>query len=307
MTKQTIPLEKGAFVVSLDFELAWGTRGRKWAKHVGPDLDGTRAAVDGMLEVFDRYEIPATWVVVGGMFLGGSKRHEWLAGSEFDDVPPGDCRSQPHWYAEDILEKILATKTKQEIGCHTLTHMFVQDTAESRKQFDLELERCVRLHEQLKLEKPTSFIFPKHYMAHFDLLAKHGFQFYRGPEAGWFEHLPTVRGKALGRLLSARTRQCPSVDLPWVGHGGLTAVPSSQFYSSFRSVGQYVSVPDRVAKAIKGLNAAARHKKVFHLWSHPFNLGVRTEELLNGLEQICSHANQLTESGHLKPLSMNQF
>lgn len=296
----------GAFVVSLDFELAWGTRGRKTARHVGPDLDGTRQAIHGLLKIFERYEIPATWVVVGGMFLGGATRHEWLSAAEFDDIPVGDCRSQPHWYAEDILEQLLACKTRQEIGCHTLTHMFVHDSQSCRERFDLELSRCVLLHQQLGLERPRSFIFPKHFMAHFDLLVKHGFEVMRGPEAGWFEHLPTVRGKALGRLLSAKLRQAPSVTQAGQRQG-LMVVPSSQFYAPFRSVGKYVSIADRVAKARKGLDAAARSRSVFHLWTHPFNLGSRTSELLHGFEQICAYAAELRAAGSLQTLSMDAF
>jgi len=88
-------LERGAFVVSLDFELAWGTRGRPSADKVGHYLSGTRLAIDRMLQLFQQYEISATWVMVGGLLLGGSKRHPLLSDSRYDDIPVGDCRSQP--------------------------------------------------------------------------------------------------------------------------------------------------------------------------------------------------------------------
>ena len=299
-----VKLRKGCFIISLDFELAWGTRGRPKAAVVGPDLDGTRRAIDGLIELFDEFDIPATWVAVGAMFMGGSQRHPWISDACFDDIPHGNCDTEPHWYAEDILEKLLAMKTRQDIGCHTLTHMFVRDTPESRAQFDLELERSVKLFEQLKLPRPKSFIYPKHFMAHHDLLKKHGFECYRGPEAGWFEQLPTTSLKAAGRLLSARLRQAPSVGLPYKSAEDLWVIPSSQFYPSFRSVGKYVSVADRVAKAIKGLDAAVSQQAVYHLWTHPFNLGLETDALLAGCRQILLHSQRLRETGKLECLSM---
>lgn len=306
MIAKNVPvrLNQGAFVFSLDFELAWGTRGRQWSSIVGPDIDGTRNAISQLLALCQRYQISATWVVVGAMFMGGNQRHRWLRDEQFDDVPVGDCFSQPRWYAEDILKQLREATPEQDIGCHTLTHMFVQDSDESREKFDLELERSAELFEELGLPPATSFIFPKHYMAHFDLLAKHRFRCYRGPESGWFERLPTRHAKAAGRLFSARIRQTPSVTYPYLNDDGLWVIPSSQFYPSFRSVGKRVSVRDRVAKGIKGLNRAAKRKGVYHLWTHPFNLGVRTEELLSGFEEIFGHARKLEERGDLKNLSM---
>ncbi len=299
-----VELETGAFVVSLDFELAWGTRGRQWSDIVGPDIDGTRNAINQLIALCRTYQVSATWVVVGAMFMGGDRRHRWLRDEQFDDVPLGNCVSQPRWYAEDILQQLRQASPAQDIGCHTLTHMFVQDSEESRKKFDEELERSSMLFDELGLPPATSFIYPKHYMAHFDLLAKHRFRCYRGPEAGWFERLPTRHAKAAGRLFSARIRQSPSVSYPYLSDDGLWVIPSSQFYPSFRSVGKHVSVSDRVAKGIKGLNRAAKRKGVYHLWTHPFNLGVRTDELLSGFEQIFRHARELAESGVLRNCSM---
>jgi len=71
---QKVTLERGAFVVSLDFELAWGTRGRPSASKVGRHLAGSRHAIDHMLQLFQQYGISATWAMVGGLLLGGEKR-----------------------------------------------------------------------------------------------------------------------------------------------------------------------------------------------------------------------------------------
>ena len=300
-------LDRGAFVVSLDFELAWGTRGRPSADKVGRYLNGARPAIDRMLQLFQQHQISATWVMVGGLLLGGSGRHPLLSDSRYDDIPIGDYKSQPNWYAEDIIQKIRDATVPQEIGCHTLTHMYVNESDESRQQLDTELREFVKLFEQQGLPRPVSFIFPKHYMHHFDLIAQHGFKCYRGPESGWFERLPTAHARGAMRLLNSRLRRTPVVGLPSRSPEGLVEIPSSHFYAPFQSVGKYVSLDDRVAQAVAGLNAAAQQKKIYHLWTHPFNMGADTESLMSGLESILQHFQTLRESDQIESRSMGSL
>ena len=300
-------LNKGVFVISLDFELAWGTRGRPAASRVGPWLDGTRDAVCSLLKLFEQYEVPATWALVGSLLMGRSEhdsRHPWLPESEFTDIPIGDSTTAPRWYAEDMVEWLLEHPSDQEIACHTLTHRFVDPTPAGRERFRQDLQRFRQLFDERYLEQPTSFIYPKAKMAHFDVLIEEGFRCIRGPEDKWFESLPGTLLPAGFRLLDARMAVEPKVRLPNRTEDGLWVLPSSQFYSPLMSVGKRVSVPARVRKAIKGLRQAAAQKRLYHLWTHPFNLGMHTGELLDGFEQILQEAFRLREAGELEILTM---
>jgi len=58
---------------------------------------------------------------------------------------------------------------------------------------------------------------------------------------------------------------------------------------------------------VKGLRLAAQRKQVYHLWTHPFNLGVRTEELLVGLDEILREARRLCDAGELDVMSMGDL
>ena len=303
-------LDKGVLVISLDLELAWGTRGRPAARHVGPFLDGTRDAIRGLLGLFATYGVSATWAVVGALLMGSreaGRRHAWLADRSYDDVPSGDSSSEPFWYAEDVLESLVEHNVPQEIACHTLTHRFVDASSAGREAFRRELRLFRELFDELYLEQPTTFIFPKAKMGHFDVLAEEGFRCIRGPESGWFESLPGVLGPAAFRLLDAKLACRPRVDRPRRTNEGLWVVPSSQFYSPFLSVGSRVSIDERVRKAIKGLRWAARHRRVFHLWTHPFNLGMGTDDLLGGLDRILREARRLSETEELDIASMGQL
>jgi hypothetical protein len=63
-------LERGAFTLSLDFELIWGTQ-----DVAGPDgfrqacLFERRRIIDDLLALLHEYEIPASWCIVGHLFL----------------------------------------------------------------------------------------------------------------------------------------------------------------------------------------------------------------------------------------------
>jgi hypothetical protein len=298
----------GVFTFSLDFELAWGTRGRPKARWMKPFLDGTRAAVADLLGLLEQYEISATWAVVGALLLGSrTSRHPWLEESQFDDVPLGDAAAQPHWYAEDVLEEILGCSVVQEIGCHTLRHMYVDPTPAGRQPFRDELSRFLELFDQLLLPRPQSFIYPKGIMGHLDVLSEMGFRCFRGPENGWFESLPGVLAPAAMRLVDAKLARPPRVEQPQRRPEGVWMIPASQFYSPFMSVGKHVSVDARVRKAIKGLHKAAKHGGVFHLWTHPANLGCHTEHLLAGLNRIFGEARRLCDAEQLKIMSMGQL
>lgn len=299
-------LSKGVLLFSLDLELAWGTRGRPSAAAQGPSLDGARGAIDGLLAQFASYQVPATWVIVGGLLMGRGEQqsHPWLDGPQFADIPHGCFRTQPRWFADDVLRSIQQCTTAQEIGCHTLTHLYVDPSPAGREPFRHELQRFRQLFDLLGLEQPTTFIYPKAMMGHFDVLAAEGFRCFRGPEPRWYENLPGVRASAALRLLDGKLALRPNVGLPVKTPEGLWMLPSSQFYSPLRSVGRHVSVAQRVRKAIKGLQAAARGRRIFHLWTHPFNLGQRSDELLGGLQRILEEACRLRDAGELELLSM---
>ena len=57
------------FVISLDFELAWGSPGGRVPDDYRANFEGVRAAIGGMLALFREFEIHATWAIVGLLFF----------------------------------------------------------------------------------------------------------------------------------------------------------------------------------------------------------------------------------------------
>lgn len=302
-------LDRGAFTFSLDFELAWGTRGRPREGQLGDYFDGTRYAIRRLLQLCLQYEIKCTWATVAGLLMGTGKtgnRHSYLKSKEFSDIPHGDCRSHPHWYADDIVDEILDCPIPQELGCHTATHTTVDPSPTGRRRLKQELEASDEVFAERGLSKASSFIYPRGFQSHFGLLADHGYTAYRGPEDRWFECLPSQKVRAGLRLFDAILERPPLTRNPSNCISGLWTIPSSQFYSPLMSVGRRVTIENRVAKAIKGLHQACEGKSVYHLWTHPFNLGRDPDQLLNGLERIFSHVQVLRDEGKLQVMTMKE-
>ena len=58
----------GAFVISLDFELNWGTFDGTTIEAYGDNLLGVRQVVPSLLDLFAAHQIHATWATVGFLF-----------------------------------------------------------------------------------------------------------------------------------------------------------------------------------------------------------------------------------------------
>lgn len=55
----------GVLVISLDFELFWGVRDNRSIENYKENLLGVRLAIPQILDLFDSYNIHATWATVG--------------------------------------------------------------------------------------------------------------------------------------------------------------------------------------------------------------------------------------------------
>lgn len=77
--------QRGTMVVSLDLELCWGRFDKVPVPMLEADASEERIQIKRLLALLDRYEIPATWAIVGHLMLAGCSRH---AGAAHTDVMP---------------------------------------------------------------------------------------------------------------------------------------------------------------------------------------------------------------------------
>ena len=112
MERNQIELERGVFTLSLDFELIWGTLAEMGEEGFRKQCELERLVIiDRLLALLTEFEIPATWCVVGHLFLANC------------DAPlslrRGRCGGDNCLYCgRSLVEKIRACAVPQEIGCH---------------------------------------------------------------------------------------------------------------------------------------------------------------------------------------------
>jgi peptidoglycan/xylan/chitin deacetylase (PgdA/CDA1 family) len=188
---------KGAFVMSADFELAWAWRYSKTSKNplelAIKKSRQSRKNFPVFLKQFDDYKIAITFATVGHLFLESCKKedHSWMAkvphfndhwnftkGDWFDYDPCSNYKEAPEWYAPDLIEKILSSKVKHEIGCHSFTHMHFRDDICPAQVADDEIKACVDAAKKWGIEL-KSIVFPGGNNGNYKALVKHGFTNYR--------------------------------------------------------------------------------------------------------------------------------
>ena len=64
---------------------------------------------------------------------------------------------------------------------------------------------------------------------------------------------------------------------------------------------------NRVRRAVRGLERAAREGGLFHLWMHPTNLVEDAPAMLAGLDRIFTYAAGLREAGRLRFASVDEM
>ena len=261
----------GRVVISLDAELAWGFHDLDDVP--GQRIQNARSGWRAALSLFDRYEIPATWAVVGHLCLGscdGTHADHPAPADWFDRDPGGSAADADRWFAPDLVEAIRRAAVDHEIGCHSFSHVLFDAETTDEALADAELDAALDAAARLP-DSPKSFVFPRNRVAHRDRLAEHGFTSYRGRkprEAGEDSVLRAPR-KA---VRSVRGRAPPVVD-PAVDEWGLVNVPASLYLFEFETrLGGLLPEHPTVRRARAGVDAAAESSGVFHLWLHPNNL-----------------------------------
>lgn len=321
----SLALRRGVFIVSLDLELAWGTFdiwGRGTAdmpRALSRILLQTRdVVIDELLRLFREYDVPATWAIVGHLFLdhcepvNGVKHpdmprpaHSWFEDDWYDRDPASNIEADPVWYGRDIVERIMLAQPRQEIACHSFSHVIFGDEGCSAEVAEAEVRECVTLARELGIDL-RSFVFPRSQAGHHQVLSKHGFSCYRAPRPGWFD---VFNGKAqrVAKLINDMLALSPCCAVVDKEPNGLWSISTSAYYRSLHGVGRMVPVRSRVHQCVKGIDKAVKTQGVFHLCLHPWNFAVETERLLEGLRKVLQHAARESERGRLDLLSMGQL
>jgi len=303
----------GLFILSLDTEIAWGTYGEKALLSRRASFDQDRALIRRLLDLLDHYQIPATWAVVGHLFLDQCDGHPdvlqphygWADQPDSRRDPCTDIQRNPWYYGADIIAAIRGAKTTHEIGTHTFTHVMAGDPAVTPEIWVSQMKKIVELHAEHGLAV-RSIVYPQNKIKYVEGLPDYGIIAYRGDERNWHSGLPGQLHRGMHLVDYTLGLRPPTYDLTTLRAGDrLVNLPASQFLMGYDGVRRFIPLASRVREARLGLDQAERLDHLYHLWFHPFNLG-SSEEMFTGLEAILKEAAMRRDQGRLRVMTMEQ-
>lgn len=309
----------GTFLVSLDYELFWGMLDVCPLEQYRDNVLGGKKAIPQLLNLFEKYKIHATWATVGFLFADNyqelsrflPQRRPGYAKPELDGYAwfekiGEEEKTAPCFYAPGLLEKIAATPG-QEIGSHSFCHYYCREAGQTVEEFEADM-RAARAIAESKGYDVTSVILPRNQCEpeYTEVLRKVGFTAYRDEENDWIHE--KIKFRPLLRAL-----RLLDVYVPLTGQGGY--VPKCE-NGIWNLVGSRMYKPIfRKLEFLEGLKLhrikrqmlhAAKKNLTFHLWWHPHNIGVRTEEHLCQLEEIFRYYTELKETYGMQSLNMGE-
>jgi peptidoglycan/xylan/chitin deacetylase (PgdA/CDA1 family) len=315
--REAVKFERGIFLLSLDFELIWGTADLDLPDFVRQCRLERRFAIDRLLDLFELHDIRATWAVLGHLFLSrcepvGGRAHpeivrpqfSWVKADWFWHDPGGAESDESIHLGRSLVDKIRSCAVRQEIGSHSFCHVIFGDPGCSRETAETDVAECVRIAQEQGLQL-KSFVFPRNEIGYLDVLKKHGFSCYRGAEPHWYEHrtIPEMIRRGF-RLFDVLRGASPPTVVPSVTESGLVNIPGSAMFFPMHGFRRHIPMSVRVKRCIKGLERAARRREIFHLWFHPTNMVAEMETMFSGLNEILTHVSQLRKAGVLDVMTM---
>ena len=312
--------QHGIFTVSLDFELYWGVRDSRALVDYQSNLDGVRGAVYAMLQLFSEYQIRATWAAVG--FLYFKNREELVSNIpkkiphyKDEDLSPYDYiisqveLQNKYHFAPDLINQI-ENCDGQEIATHTFSHYYCLEDGQTYDSFIEDIKSALNVAE-CSGAKIKSIVFPRNQVRldYLPELMRLGIVCYRGNEDGWLYRATGQDSNGYFRRLVRFLDSYFNVsghnlyDLGCGVDGLPLNIPSSRFLRPYSHHLRWFE-GYKIKRIKRSMLEAAVNKKVFHLWWHPHNFGVRTEENIGQLEELLQYYRMLHEKYGMQSLNM---
>ncbi|MFC3958313.1 polysaccharide deacetylase family protein [Halovivax cerinus] len=287
----------GSIVISIDAELGWGFHDLR--RVPAGRVENARWGWESTHELLDRYDVPATWAVVGHLLL------EECDGRHLDHpTPPGWFeRERTVWadrpdlrFAPDLVDRIVDSSVEHELAAHSFSHVLFGDDETTPAIARAECRRSKAVAAEWGLDF-DSFVFPRNDVGHRDALAETGFSVYRGRTS-----LP----EGASSVLSTLARDESLLVEPQLDRHGLVDVPASVFLFGFegaiRRAAQRIWSDPMVELARRGIDQAAASDGLFHLWLHPNNLTTPAD--VDRLERVLEHVTHRRADGQLRVETM---
>lgn len=312
----------GKFVISLDFELIWGMIDRINLESYRENILKGREAILRILELFDKYEIHATWAVVG--ILACSNKAEILKYSPIKKPNFQNNLSSsysymnkiginekvdPYCYGESLIRKIIKYPN-QEIGSHTFSHYYCNEVGADLESFKEDLLASKKIIKEKFGIEMKSIIFPRNHVKndYLKVAQQCKFQCYRSnPKIYSLKKNKIIKFyfKIL-RIIDTYFSICGENCFNETKNMGMGSTCASRFLRPYNTRFRFLEFY-KIKRIKRQMRYAALNNRIFHLWWHPHNFGKNTEEMLKQLEDILIYYQGLKKIYQFKSYNMGEL
>lgn len=287
-------------VISLDVELGWGFHDLDTLP--AERIDTARTNWRRLLALFDDYEIPTTWAIVGHLLeVDCDRPHpDHPAGERCCTRTTDSLSAERLWYGESVVDLVRNATVDHELASHGYTHVHFQHEAMHPAFAERELAASIAASEAHGVS-PDTFVFPVNRIDHRDRLADAGFTAYRGTAPARHSGPRKVADALLGR-------GTPPIAVPEMDEYGLVNVPASLNLFAFEGLARSLLEPirgDPVAGRVqRGLDQWGDRDGILHLWFHPHDL--TRERKFERLRSVLAAVCRARDRGELTVETMGQ-
>jgi hypothetical protein len=317
-------MNSGKFVISLDFELYWGVRDSRSLDQYGENIKGVHTVIPKLLELFNRYNIAATFSTVGLLFF--ENKPALLAGlpakipaytnqalspynGYFEKIGNG-VEDDPYHYAPHLI-KLIQKHPGQEIGSHTFCHYYCLEEGQTTEAFKADGIAAKKIAQQFGITL-TSLVFPRNQFNNEYLAAckELGIICYRGNERSWLykakpskdQHLFQRFIRLADAYINISGQNCYPDE--YMKAGDPVNIPASRFLRPYSKKLKFFDAM-KLRRIKSGMTYAAKNNLTYHLWWHPHNFGINQDKNFSFLEKILDHYQELRNKYNFENYTMS--
>lgn len=311
---------EGKFIISLDFELHWGIFDKVPLAERITYFENTRKVIPEILNLFEKYQIKATWATVGMLF---NENLDELLDSFPEKLPAYEnpelsaynyilknknlIRKYPQFYFAPKLIKQIADTPGQEIASHTYSHFYCLEKGQTANDFKMDLLLSILKADKFNL-KIKSLVLPRNQLNtdYYRIIKELIINNIRTNPDIWFWSTKTP--ESLQKRI-ARTADCylpihKSIYKDFETNLGIIEKPASRF---MRPISKHSLLEKQKIKRIKNeMLTTAKTGRNYHLWWHPHNFGNQPNKSLNQLNEILNYYIKLRNKYGFKSINFQE-
>ncbi len=315
-------IKNGCLVISLDFELLWGVFDQIILEEKGDYFQNTRLVIPQILDIFEHYNIHATWATVGMLF--NKNWTEWESNIP-ENLPSYNNKdlsayaygeqinknnSEAFCFASDLIS-LISNTAGQEIATHTYSHYYCQEPGQEAIQFKEDLLKAIEMAGKMNISL-KSLVFPRNQIKKefLKICFELGILNVRSNPEAWYWKDATSNnfftklsrtGDAyfnFGKKSYSRNQIERKSGLP-------TLQMASRFFRPVEN-SEFLRT-QKLNRILREMDVAAKNKELYHLWWHPHNFGDRPEESLKDLVIILEKYKSLNSKFGFQSFNMMEI